>query len=405
MKLKLLVIALLLVVGGGATAYSLGLFTPSSASATTYLTATAAVTTVSEDIAATGTVAAAQTWTLAFGSAPTASATSASSSSSSSSSSNSSSNGSGNGSASITWPVTGVKVAVGDSVTKGQLLATASTSDLDAQIATATRSQQVAHEQYLQAKDNRASASGTSAIRNANVQLLQAETSYDNARASLADLQAEAGHASLTAPADGVVTAVNVVTGQDAPSGTAITIASTALEITTGVVETDIPLITAGQKASVTLSAINQTVQGTVASIAPSGSASGNNGAVSFDVEVTLDTVPTGARAGMSASVTITTASATDALAIPSRALTGTAGGYSVRILNADGSVTVAPVQVGLVTSTLAQITSGIQAGDKVITGTSSQEATTTTTTRGLGGVTFGTGGTFGGGGFRGTNP
>lgn len=412
MRVKILAIVVLLVVAGGTVAYSLGVFTPSAASASTYLTATAAVTNVSNDIAATGSVSPTQSWNLAFGSAPTTVAASSSSSSPSSSSSNSNANGSnGNGGGtSVTWPVGTVSVTVGAAVKKGQVLATASTSDLTTAIDDASRSASSAHYQLLIAQDNRDNAVTTAQIRNADIQLLQAESSDASAKATLASLKAERAYASLSAPADGVVTAVNVGPGQDAPSGTAITIAANTLEVTTSVVESDVPLVTVGQKATVTLSAVNQTVQGTVASIAPSGSASGNNGAVAFDVEVTLDSVPAGVRSGMSASVTITTASATNALAIPSRALSGTAGSYTVRILNADGSVTVQAVEVGLVTSSLAQITSGLNAGDRVITGTSTAQQSTTNTTFGFGGGGLGGGGinagTFRGGTFRGgTNP
>jgi len=76
----------------------------------------------------------------------------------------------------------------------------------------------------------------------------------------------------------------------------------------------------------------------------------------------------------MTADVTITTASATNVLAIPARALLGTTGAYRVRVLNADGSVTTKDVTVGLVTDSLVEIKSGLQAGDRVITGTSSSQ-------------------------------
>jgi hypothetical protein len=99
----------------------------------------------------------------------------------------------------------------------------------------------------------------------------------------------------------------------------------------------------------------------------------------------------------MSTDVTITTASATGVLAIPSRALTGSAGAYRVRTLAADGTVATRTVTVGLVTSSLAEVKSGLQAGDTVITGTSSQQSTTTRTGTGA----FPGGGGAGGGGLN----
>jgi macrolide-specific efflux system membrane fusion protein len=396
MRIKLLAIVVLLAGGAVAVAYSTGIvsFGSAAAATTTYLTAVAAVSDVSSDIAATGTVASTQSWTFAFGSAPAVAAGSSSSSASSSSSSNSS-----NAAATVTWPVTVVQAAVGQTVKKGDVLATAATTDLDVQIADAKRAYSTADIQLGQAQDQLANATTTAATQQAQVGLNNAQTAFDRAHQSLLDLKAERAYASLTAPGDGVVTAVNVAVGQDAPSGAAITVASRALEVTTSVVESDVPLISVGQVASVTLSAVNATIQGTVASIAPTGNSSGSNGAVSFAVEIVLQDVPATVRSGMSASVTITTASASNVLAVPSRALVGTAGNYAVRILDADNTVTVKPVEVGLVTSTLAEIKSGIQAGDRVITGTSAQQSTTTTNRGGFGGGLGG--GNLGGGNFR----
>jgi multidrug efflux pump subunit AcrA (membrane-fusion protein) len=82
----------------------------------------------------------------------------------------------------------------------------------------------------------------------------------------------------------------------------------------------------------------------------------------------------------MSADVTITVASATGVLTVPAEALNGTAGDYAVLVLGADGAVTRTPVQVGLLTNTTAEVTSGLAEGQVVVTGTSSQRTGTTTT-------------------------
>jgi macrolide-specific efflux system membrane fusion protein len=97
--------------------------------------------------------------------------------------------------------------------------------------------------------------------------------------------------------------------------------------------------------------------------------------------------------------VAITTASATGVIAIPAIALTGANGNYAVRVLDSAGQVQTVPVVVGLTTSTLAEITSGLTEGQTVITGTTAARTgtTTTTTTGGFGGF----GGGFPGGGVR----
>jgi macrolide-specific efflux system membrane fusion protein len=63
-----------------------------------------------------------------------------------------------------------------------------------------------------------------------------------------------------------------------------------------------------------------------------------------------------------------------------------------VRVVAADGTVSVRDVEVGLVTSSLAEIKSGLQEGDRVVTGTSSSQNSSTT----VGGPA----GAFPGGGF-----
>jgi membrane fusion protein, macrolide-specific efflux system len=59
--------------------------------------------------------------------------------------------------------------------------------------------------------------------------------------------------------------------------------------------------------------------------------------------------------------------------------------------VNADGATETRSVTVGIVTSSLAEIQSGLQAGERVVTGTSSSQQTTTNGT--------GRGGFLGGGG------
>ena len=388
MKLKLLAIVALLAGGGLAIAASLGTFGASAAAVSTFLTAQAAVADVVNQVAATGTVAPTTTYSLAFGAAPSTTAASSASSSSSISSS------SAQGSTTVTWPVKTVTVKVGDSVKKGQVLATASTTDLQAQLDDATRAFQTAQIQVAQAQAQLDSATTTSAIQQAQVGLNNAQTGKAHASASLIALAGQLKFASLTAPVAGIVTDVAVQAGADAPSGAAITLAGGTLEVTTSVVESDVASISVGQAATVSIAALNgATIDGTVASIAPAASSSGSGGVVSFAVEVALANPPAGLRSGMSADVTITTASATGVLAIPARALSGTAGAYRVRVLAADGSVITNTVTVGLITSSLVEIKSGLQAGDRVITGTSTQQSTTNRAGGGTNGAIPGAGG------------
>jgi macrolide-specific efflux system membrane fusion protein len=394
MKLRIAAVIALLVVALVAVAASLGVLPgPGTATATTsFLTASASTTNVTDEVAATGTVQPAQTAALSFGAAPIViDAGSASASSSSNGSS-------GSGGAAVSWPVTAVNVKVGDRVKKGDVLATADASGLEAQIDEAANTRSAADISLSQASTTLANATSKTTDQ-AQIAYLNAQNADARAIAAEAALRAQAAFASLVAPADGIVTAVAIRAGEAAPSSTAISIASSTLQVTTSVVESDIGKISTGQKATVTISAVNASLQGTVSAIAPSGSASGNGGVVSFAVQVLIDAPPDSVRPGMSADVSVVTASATNVLSIPSRALSGSAGNYSVRVVAADGTVAARSVTVGLVTSSLAEIKSGLEAGEQVVTGTSSTQTTV------IGGAGAGAGGggrggtTFPGGG------
>jgi multidrug efflux pump subunit AcrA (membrane-fusion protein) len=349
MKLKLAAVALLCAVGVGALVYSFGGFGASAAQGPEYLTATAAFGDVTAEIAATGTLAATSRTAVAFGldawivndgvSSPASPAP---------------------------FRVTEVTASVGSTVKAGDALAAAESPDLERQLTAATYDQQ------------------------------SAQLSLSNAEDALEEAQLAA--ATLTAPIDGVITEINIATGFDAPAGAAIVIDAPGLQVTTDVVESDLASVEVGQTATVSIDAVGAEATGTVTAISPLANEGGS--VVSYPVTVVLDETPEDAHAGMSADVTITTATAEGVLTVPTAALQGTEGNYRVRTLAGDGTVTAVPVEIGLTTASLAEITSGLSAGTTVVTGTASDLAGRSTT--GTGGFVVPGGGGFApnGGGF-----
>jgi RND family efflux transporter MFP subunit len=301
---------------------------------------------------------------------------------------------------STTWTVRDLKVKVGDHVKKGDHLATASTADLTAQMTAAIAGRRSAALQLQIANETLAAASGTTAIRQAQLQVYSAQSQLVQAQKTQRDLDAQIAAATLVAPIDGIVTAVNIGLGLDAPSGDAIVVESANFQVSADVVESDVTSISVGQAATVTVAAINSQIDGTVSAIAPAASAATNGGVVTFAVTVTLATTPPGLRPGMSADIQVTTASATNVLTIPSAALRGSAGSYAVQVLDSAGLPQARQVTVGLVTNTLAEIKSGLSAGESVVTGTTATRTGTTTQGGGVG-IPGGGGGGFirGGGG------
>ena len=368
MKLKLLVIVLLVVAGGAAIAYSVGgLQLAGSANATQYLTTPVTTGDVTDSVAATGTIASTATYDLGFGAPPVLTTDSSAAA------------GSG------TWTVTDVKATVGQAVKKGDVLATASTADLRQQLLNAEASLRSARLQEKQAKQALADASGTDAIRQAKVGRYNAVNARRDAQQQVDDLRAQIRYATLTAPIDGTVTAVSIAKGLDS-TGTAISIASSTYEVTADVVESDISSMSVGQDATIGVDAIGATITGTVSAIAPTaGDGSDSGSVVSYPVTVTLTGAPTALRAGMTADITIVTASATGVLTIPAEALRGTTGDYRVQVMGADGTPTVKPVTVGLVTSTTAEIKAGLAEGETVITGTAADRIAGSGSTNGNG--------------------
>ena len=394
MKLKILAIVVLAAVGIGAAFIALGGGLPSTAASTTrYLTSAATTGDVSDDVAATGTVATTRSYGLAFGSTPTI----ADSSSSSSSSSSNSSAGS------TTWTVTELKAAVGQTVKAGDVLAKASTTDLQRQLTDANAALANAKIQQSMAQDTRDNASTTTQKRQATISLNQAKTQVSDARKTRDDLANQIRLATITAPIDGVVTTVNVTKGLAAPSGNAIVIDAETFQVTADVVESDLSKVSVGQAASVSVAAVDANLDGTVSAIAPTAVGSTSGSVVSYAVTVEIKNAPSKMRAGMTADVTITVANASNVLTVPAAALRGTTGNYSVLILGADGMPVAQPVEVGLVTNTTAEIKGGLNEGQEVVTGVANaQTGNPTVTNGGFGGGGIAVpGGGFGGGGNR----
>ncbi len=371
MKLKLLVIILLVVAGGAAVAYSAGgIQLAGPANATQYLTSAATTGDVTDSVAATGTIAATQAYDLGFGAAPVLTT------------------GSSAAAGSGTWTVAEVSAQVGKAAKRGDVLAKASTSDLQEQLLSAEASLRAARLQEKQATQALKDASGTDATRQAKVGRYNAANARRDAQQQVDDLRTQIRYATLTAPIDGTITAVNIAKGLDS-TGTAISIASSGYEVTADVVESDVSSMSVGQDATVTVDAIGATIQGTVSAIAPTaGDSSGSGSVVSYPVTVTLTGAPSALRAGMTADITIVTASATNVLTIPAEALRGTAGDYRVQVMGADGSPALKAVTVGLVTSTSAEIKSGLTEGETVVTGIAADR----TATSGSGNNGFGRG-------------
>jgi multidrug efflux pump subunit AcrA (membrane-fusion protein) len=235
-----------------------------------------------------------------------------------------------------------------------------------------------------------------------NSTLLADQAQVANAQAAADAAQQAVTGASMVAPADGLIIAVNILPGVNAPSGYAIEISVGPMVATASFAEADITKLKVGQAATVSVTAASTSVVGVLSQIVPAASTTSSgqqSSVVTYAVTVTLTAPPATVLAGMTATITVTTATVDNVIRVPATALSGSsASGYTVQVVNGDGSVSTATVQVGLVTSTYVQVTGGLAAGQAVVTGTSTSRTGTTTSNGGVninsltGGNNFGPG-------------
>jgi HlyD family secretion protein len=160
--------------------------------------------------------------------------------------------------------------------------------------------------------------------------VIQAKAQLEQARLSLEQARINLANATLTAPFDGVITAVNIQPGDSSGSGDVIEMADVSkLHVDVLVDETQIATVKPGQNVDLTLDALSGiTLTGQVARIDPVGVVS--QGVVNYNVRVNLNpadaSVPL--RLDMTANADIIGETHQNVLAVPTTAIrTGFGGG------------------------------------------------------------------------------
>lgn len=205
-------------------------------------------------------------------------------------------------------------------------------------------------------------------------QLAAAEVQVENARISLERARLNLENGTLTAPFDGVVTAVQVQPGELASGILVEMMASDGLEVVLNVNEVDLSQITPGQETTVTLESWpDDAIPGRVRAIAPTAASTVGSSLVTFPVYVTLEATDRPIRVGMTANAALELARREEALLVPNGAIQvdRSNGTYSVILVqtNAQGqpAYETIPVTIGLRDGRYTEITSGIQAGDQLL--------------------------------------
>ena len=280
-----------------------------------------------------------------------------------------------------------IKVAVGATVKKGAALATLATGDLARNLKVAELQLEAAQEQLDAAEEvttttDVKSGSSTTTVNDAQVasasaSLIQAQATVEDAESAVAaavlQVNGKVGSStgsSATSGAGATGTGADAATSSTSTTDFVVIADLTKLQVTVSVPERDIASLKVGQSASVTFPAVDKAAAtAKITSIDPVGTT--NNGVVTFGVAVQLTDVPDSIRLGQTASVTVTTASVKDAVAVPSTTVT-TRGDRSTVTLVTNGQQVATVVKLGVVGDSYAEVTSGVQVGDRVLLATAS---------------------------------
>jgi len=198
-------------------------------------------------------------------------------------------------------------------------------------------------------------------------QIQTTQASVDDARVTLEQAQLRLEKAVLTAPVAGTITFLDVQPGEIANANQPVVVLSdlAAMEVDVNLDETDVARVAVGQETRVDLDAFpGVELTGEVTTIA--SVAQTQSGVVLYPVTVRLTPTDLPARAGMTADVEITTASQEDALIVPFRTV-HTEGEHAYVNRLAGDQIERVPVELGLMTDTEIEITSGLSEGDVVV--------------------------------------
>lgn len=191
-----------------------------------------------------------------------------------------------------------------------------------------------------------------------------------DAKRALDDAQANLDGTKILAPINGTVLSVDIAVGDEADTGTVITVADLShAYIDLYMDESDWDKTVAGYPAEVTFDALPDSVfTGTVTSVDSELYTSGNStavhGTVTIDAPISEINLPIGA----SASVEVISLDAKNILLVPLEALHQTDNGYAVFLVTENG-LTFQYIEIGAQNELYAEVKSGLHEGDNIALG------------------------------------
>ena len=189
------------------------------------------------------------------------------------------------------------------------------------------------------------------------------------AAASLKVVQTQIAKASIKAPVGGIITAVSAKAHEISPmSGPAVVLETdNDFQIEAYVSEIDVERVLPGAQVKLTFDGLPEVVaQGVIATIDPAATIV--LGVVNYKVTVALTAPIIGIKPALTADLEILTDSRENVLFVPRKAVSKTADGYTVKVLESNAKISVTQeVQVGLIGDSETEILSGLAEGDQVV--------------------------------------
>lgn len=222
---------------------------------------------------------------------------------------------------------------------------------------------------------------------NAEYAYMKAKSSYEVAKNEVAKAQTNLGYATITSPIDGVVISKSVEEGQTVASSfstpTLFVIAQDLkdMQVVANVDEADIGGVKEGQRVTFSVDAYaDEVFEGKVKQVRQEATTTSN--VVTYEVVISAPNPDLKLKPGLTANVTIYTLEKTNVLAVNSKALKFNPSGRDTvgsldtiidcegkhKLWQREGRVYRArAVEVGMVSGTKTEITSGVKEGEKFV--------------------------------------
>jgi HlyD family secretion protein len=231
---------------------------------------------------------------------------------------------------------------------------------------------------------------GSTTVAVSAAQLAADQAAVDAANASLALAQQQLSQASIVSPLTGVVSSVGLTVGQQATAGSTTTavdvIDPTGHGVTLSVDVTKIPQVKVGDKATVVPDGSSTPLAATVSYVAAAPTTSSST---AYNVQLAFTSTPAKLRDGVQTAVTITTAQAVNALAVPTSSVNHRGTIDYVLVLNG-ATTTMQIITLGAVGALYTQVTGGLSAGQRVVLANPNTPIPTSTVTGQIARITSG---------------